>query len=276
MYPTLDKIYKGRFPFRLGTTSYIYPDSYTTNVKTLGPYVDEIELLLFESETIDSLPSVLEIRELADMAADYNLSFNVHLPLDIILGDPEATIRRRAVETVQRITELTEPLDITTSTLHLPYTLTSDDSDAVSAWRDRLEDSLTRILETGIEPSGISIETLDYPISQIEDIIAAFGLSVCLDVGHVIIYDFDLEDIYRRFHERISIIHLHGVSQGRDHLPLDRLSKNDCRKITPILNTFTGSVSLEVFNYDHLTRSLAFLEKTLEPSKLSAGYGILL
>jgi sugar phosphate isomerase/epimerase len=265
MYPTLDKVYKGQFPFRLGTTSYIYPDGYTANVNALGPFVDEIELLIFESQPVSRLPSVHEIRELADVAADHKLSFNVHLPLDIFPGDPDARIRQRAVETVKRIMELTEALNATTSTLHLPYASSTHDSDAIRAWQGRLDESLAHILDSGIDPKSISVETLNYPIDWIEDIIAAYGLSVCLDVGHVIKYGFDLEDVYHHFLERIAIIHLHGVSQGRDHLPLDRISKNECKKIISLLQNFTESVSLEVFAYDHLVRSVAFLEKIMEP-----------
>jgi hypothetical protein len=47
MYPALNKSYKGLFPFNIGTTSFIYPDDYVPNVKMLGPYLGNIELLLF-------------------------------------------------------------------------------------------------------------------------------------------------------------------------------------------------------------------------------------
>lgn len=55
MYPTLEKSHKGTFPFRLGTTSFIYPDNYETNVRLLAPYLDEIELLFLEGDP-ESLP----------------------------------------------------------------------------------------------------------------------------------------------------------------------------------------------------------------------------
>jgi len=46
-YTALPKSYKHAYPFKLGTTSFIYPDGYVPNVKMLGPYMDEIELLFF-------------------------------------------------------------------------------------------------------------------------------------------------------------------------------------------------------------------------------------
>lgn len=53
--PTLQSM-KGIFPFRLGTTSYILPDGLVTNVEFLGPLVDDVELVLFESEEVSNLP----------------------------------------------------------------------------------------------------------------------------------------------------------------------------------------------------------------------------
>ena len=63
MHPALPKSYKSMFPFKIGTTSFIYPDNYVRNVNMLAPYLDEIELILFEN-TPSSLPSKHEIKEL--------------------------------------------------------------------------------------------------------------------------------------------------------------------------------------------------------------------
>ena len=41
------------YPFKIGTTSYIYPAGYVDNVKILAPCLDEIELLLLESAESD-------------------------------------------------------------------------------------------------------------------------------------------------------------------------------------------------------------------------------
>ena len=85
MYPALPKSYKGLYQFRLGTTSFIYPDHYLPNVKMLGPYLNEIELLLFES-AYDSLPSKHEIKELSILAEEFDITYDIHLPIDISLG----------------------------------------------------------------------------------------------------------------------------------------------------------------------------------------------
>ena len=84
----MTKSYKGLYPFRLATTSFIYPDHYVPNVKMLGPYFDEIELLLFESLQPDSLPDPTVIAQLSHLAEKYDLTYNVHLPTDISITDP--------------------------------------------------------------------------------------------------------------------------------------------------------------------------------------------
>ncbi|MCK5203629.1 MAG: hypothetical protein KAR15_07150, partial [Desulfobacterales bacterium] len=92
--------YKGIFPFKLGTTSFIYPDHYIPNVKMLGPYLDEIELLLFESLPGDALPSKAIIAELSHLAREYGLTYNIHLPTDVSISDEKPEKQQHAVNTV--------------------------------------------------------------------------------------------------------------------------------------------------------------------------------
>jgi hypothetical protein len=109
MYQKLPKIYKGAFPFSIGTTSFIYPDGYVPNVETLGPYLDEIELLLLESTPENHLPDEEEISKLGLLAEQYQLTYNIHLPIDLYLGDENLTERNRAVDRLGRITKLVSP-----------------------------------------------------------------------------------------------------------------------------------------------------------------------
>jgi len=101
-YPRLSKSYKTRFPFRIATTSYIYPDNILPNVQALAPYLDEIELILFESSK-ESLPSDADINTLSVIGQEETLTYNVHLPLDCYLGDIDQQVRENAVATIQKI-----------------------------------------------------------------------------------------------------------------------------------------------------------------------------
>jgi len=72
-------------PFKLGTTSFIFPDHIIPNVKKLGPFFDEIELLIFESQPAFVLPSKDEIKELLYLSQKHDLTYNIHLPIDVSL-----------------------------------------------------------------------------------------------------------------------------------------------------------------------------------------------
>src|SRR5690606_7565401 len=89
-------------PFRLGTTSFIYPGGWADNVERLAGRVDDVEILFFESE---GLPSVDEVRRLAELEQRTNLTFSLHTPLDVSLASANEPRRQQAVAAVQRAIE---------------------------------------------------------------------------------------------------------------------------------------------------------------------------
>lgn len=252
----LSRCGKNLFPFRLATTSFIYPDHLAPNVRMLGPFVDEVELLFFESSPPDSLPRPAEIRELVKLAAEHHISYNIHLPLDLSLTARSPARRDAAIETLKTIFDLAAPLAPSTWTPHIPA---EDAADNFNDWHDRAAQSLSRLCPCYIAGADLSVETLSYPLEWIADIIAALDLSICLDIGHMSVYGMDWEAFYQKYAEKIPIIHLYGFETTHSHLGLDRLPLDIRRSIAAILKNFTGTVCLEVFSYDHLEASLKIL-----------------
>jgi sugar phosphate isomerase/epimerase len=263
MYPSLARSYKGIFPFRLGTTSFIYPDDYIPNVKMLGPCLDEIELLLFESLPADALPPKAVIAELAHLASEYDLAYNIHLPTDVSISDRQPEKQQHAVNTILSVIDRVAPLCPTAYSLHIPYSPKSFDPDTVKSWQCCVFKNLEKILTGGIAAESIAVETLDYRFDLLNDILAELNLSVCLDIGHLIAHGYDLNALFDKYGDITSIIHLHGVKNGHDHLALDKLSDKFREPVLAILKRFSGSVSLEVFAFDDLKFSLAFLERNM-------------
>ncbi len=213
-------------PFKIATTSFIYPDQIVPNVIKLGAMFDEIELLLFESKPfipdnqaiksktgisrgmgsqcikskpIEVLPSSEDIRQLASLSKSLSVTYNIHLPVDISLTDRSKTVRRSAIETIKRVVELCAPLNPTTHTLHVELDIKNLNSKAPSntsvkpcnsnklnQWRSRAAESLEILSSSLYDPSIISIETLDYPFEYIGDIVESCGMSICIDAGHLI------------------------------------------------------------------------------------------
>jgi sugar phosphate isomerase/epimerase len=258
-YQQLCKSYRGLFPFRIATTSYIHPDHILPNVRMLLPYLDEIELILYESV---NPPTGAEIDALSRISNQHDLSYNVHLPIDIFLGDPDSTIRRHSTEVVKKVIELTKPLRPSTYTLHFSLKDPDDRNyPDIGQWTANLSKSMEEILNRGLASRQISIENLEYPLEFVEAVIEAFDLSVCLDIGHLILYGRSIIDYAKRYMERTVIFHLHGVKGGRAHMSLDGLDEKQMRTIASILDPFLGTVSLEVFSFDDLATSLEVAER---------------
>jgi sugar phosphate isomerase/epimerase len=130
----------------------------------------------------------------------------------------------------------------------------------VRNWQDRVYQNLVKILSEVKYNHLIAIETLDYPLELLEDIIIELGLSICLDLGHLMVYDYDVLEVFNKFAFKTSVLHVHGVENSSDHTTLERLSDNLFESVRQVLNKFTGVVSLEVFSFENLDSSLKYLE----------------
>lgn len=251
------KSFRGLFPFRLATTSFIYPADYVPNVRRLAGSVDEIELLFFESR---ALPPAAVLRELAAIGTGTGLTYNVHLPVDVAIGHPDRARRRRDVAILVEVLEAVAALAPTTHTLHIPRGVEPQDS---GAWLEGIRSSLSEWIRRGADPGRISIENIDYPLELLAEVLAELGLRVCLDVGHLVLYGHSFAAFHRRFAPRIDIIHLHGATPEREHLAADRLPPALAEELLPVLARFRGTVCLEVFNPADLAASLDWLAARL-------------
>lgn len=261
--------------FRLGTTSFIYPDHILPNVRKLGPFFDEIELLIFESSPATVLPSENEVKALLSAAKDLDLTYNVHLPTDISLTCDSPLKRQQAADMYSTVITRFAKLCPTTHTLHLEMESQvkqqilgpekDRSEDFLKQWIENTYNGLKVLMANGINPDSLSIETLDYPFSLVEPLVAEFNLQVCMDMGHLVKYDDDLARIYQAHHTRLPVIHLHGVEflkdRIKDHTRLDRMPEPAFKNILNILESYAGVVSIEVFNLENLNHSLNFLSR---------------
>lgn len=253
--------------FRLGTTSFIVPDHIIPNVKILGPYFDEIELLVFESRPKEVLPSSQDIDILTELSKQFDLTYNVHLPVDISLSKGSSAEREKAADLLLTILERFEPLKASTHTLHLDMpeenNVGKTDEKPAKQWVDQLEGHLDLFLSRLKNIHSISIETLDYDFSLIETQIRSRNLPICIDIGHGIKYNYDWYKIYRTAPEMVPLVHLHGVENMgeylKDHQGLDTMGVSELSNVISFLQMFTGTVSLEVYNYYNLKSSLECL-----------------
>lgn len=250
----MDATLKNRLIYRLGTTSFIHPADYVTNVRRLAPFFDEIELLLFESL---HLPSLKEIGQLADLSESNGITFNVHLPMDIDLAVRSEKTRHQSITAVKKAINRVTPLSPTTYTLHISFNRADGKGDTLETWQQRAIQSMSQLLDTvSINPGEISIETLDFPPLWLVPIVEALDLAVCVDIGHIMLYGFDLKQTLDRFAERITVLHLHGVDNGRDHRSIRQIEPRFRKTLSHFLRRYDQSVSIEVFSLKQLTDSM--------------------
>jgi sugar phosphate isomerase/epimerase len=252
---------KGSFPFRLSSTSYILPAPILPNVRFLGPYLDEVELVLFESHGEENLPSREDLRELHRLGREMDLTYNVHLPTDVFLGDPDPIVRRKGCSTLARYYHATRCLEPTAYILHLDRR--GADGEVIpdrESFLPFFQESLEELANLDIDPGPVAVENLDYPLQWIAPLVESAGMSLCLDLGHLLFYGFEVEQYLREYLERTSMIHLHGVLNGRDHRGADAVPAEAWESILRFLGRYSGGVSLEVFSLEDLRASMARLE----------------
>jgi sugar phosphate isomerase/epimerase len=255
---------KGRFPFRLGTSSYILPADILPNAEFLAPLVDDVELVLFESDEQSNLPDRGTVERLAELGRRQNLSYTLHLPLDVRLGDSNEVVRKRSVAKCLAVLERMTPLDPLASAVHFDWDGRGGLPGDIDAWRERLSRSAAELLTAGVHPRDLCVETLAHPFEIIEPAVLERDLSVCLDVGHLLLAGRSPEEFLDRHLERCRIVHLHGIVDGRDHADLGGL---DPELLARLLTRLSGAgaadriVTIEVFSQADFEKSLAVLER---------------
>jgi sugar phosphate isomerase/epimerase len=259
---------KGKFPFSLGCTSYVLPDNILPNVEAMGPLVDDIELVLFESNDLSNLPDQQTIERLGELAAEHNISYTIHFPIDKKAGATDPSERSLFAERCSYIARLTAPLRPHAYILHLEGITFGAGAGELGIWKGRVVEAIEQIVENGhIARPLLAVENLGYPIGWHLDIVEQHGLSLCLDIGHLWLYNQDWRSLPGNSFLKARVIHLHGVSNGKDHLSL---KKSDAVVISEFLSEalagFRGVLTLELFSENDTFESMEIVREAWEKS----------
>ncbi len=247
-------------PFRIGTTSFILKDDILPNVQFLAEKVDDVELLVFESEEQSPLPGEEVIGALASLAAQHALSYTVHLPLDAWIGSSDEQVRLQSVAKHTAVIRRFEPLQPHGYILHV---LSNGPTADLDAWRKAVGLSIAGILETGVAAERLCVEMLDYPFAWIEPVVRQHGLSICMDLGHLLDAGKSLTEAMDLYLDRTAVVHLHGVGE-RDHQSLAKIPSDLLSHILSRLaneTTRNRVLTMEVFDRAAFEESLALVEE---------------
>ena len=136
------------------------------------------------------------------------------------MGHQEASVRQQSVDKCLRVIERTAPLSPFAYIIHFHGDQRGENpSPDLARWIEGHRCSVERLLQA-VDAQSLCVEQLDYPYDLIEDIVRDYQLSVCLDIGHLLLYGIAPEDYLDRYLPRTRVLHLHGVEKGHDHRSL--------------------------------------------------------
>ena len=257
---------KGRYPWRIGATSFVLPADVSENVDFLAERVDDIQLLFFESASQATLPHKVDVSYLKNVAGEHNVTYTVHLPTDLSLGSSKQVLRDEAVGEILRLMDELAPIGPQAFDLHLNL----EPGTEQAPWLENLHKSFSLLAGgLGSECSRIAVENIDYPFSWVRPLVLEHGFSFCLDIGHALRYGEDVSRLIKDI-PLAKHIHFHGVEAGRDHQEVSpsqgKLSWDLGAALTA--EEFSGVLTVEVYNKEALENSLKELSRVWKEFEL--------
>lgn len=259
---------KPRFPFRLGTTSYVFPTDILSNVKRLASVVDDIELVVFEVDDQSSLPSRATVAQLRTLAKRHELTYTVHLPLDLRLA-AGGHLQQQSLQKACWVIRSTLTLDpwayvvhLDGAEIHSPHT-----PRARTDWLNQAARSLEAMAEEIGIPDRLAVENLDgYSPCVYLPLLDRTSISLCVDIGHLINQAEDPLPYLKENLARTRVIHLHGSRGGRDHRGLDEMDDDLLASLLGVILSrhYHGVLTLEVFSEQDFLSSKDKIHRFLE------------
>jgi adenosylcobalamin phosphodiesterase len=253
------------YPFRLGTTSYIIPSDILPNARYLARKVRDIELILFEvDDGPNNLPSSEVIDELLQIASQYDMTYTVHLPLDLKLGDDGSEGDQSLVK-AKRVIDCTRGLDPWAYVLHLNgrSVRTSTDAGLTKRWQDQSVRALELVAEWTGGAEKLAVENLEtYPLDFIQPVLDRIPVSRCVDIGHLWLDHHDPISYLQVALPRTRVVHIHGIAE-RDHRSLAFMPQEKVSQIWDelIRANYEGVLTLEIFSEEDFISSLEVIKR---------------
>ncbi len=249
--------------FRLGATSYVFETDLVGNAQRLAGIVDDMELVLFESETHGcNFPDADMAARLNELAAKHNLTYTAHLPHDVNLSN--ALWRARN----ERAIEATRALNPFAYVMHLDGRALMQDAsqEIVARWQADAARALAEIVAQVGDAARVCVENVEaWDPAHFADLVERGGVARCIDIGHLWLQRRDPLAELQAHLARTRVIHLHGVA-ARDHAALTHTPAAALQRVMNYLQekNFDGVMTLEVFGAADFFASRAAVWRALK------------
>lgn len=254
-----------RFPFRIGTTSYIIPEDILPNVVFLADLVDDIELVLFEVDNgPNNLPDKKVIAELVKIARQHQLSYTVHLPLDLRLAG-ENNEQHVSLIKANKVIGCTRELNPHAYILHLDGRdiLHQNDPVALTQWNRQALLALQQVSQWVPNSRVLAVENLEhYPAELWDEVIKQASVSRCVDIGHLWVDGLDPIAFLEDRIQETRVIHIHGIAE-RDHQSLANTPAEELERVIEFIvgSNYRGVMTMEIFNENDFFSSMEVIKK---------------
>jgi len=254
-------------PFRLGTSSYIIPADILPNVQYLAGKVRDIELVLFEvDDGQNNLPASDVLDELVKLASLYDLTYTVHLPLDLKLG-ADGSEQDISLVKAHKVIELTRRLNPWAYVLHLDGRDVRDskDPDKLHHWQDQAVRALEIVSEWTGGSEKLAVENLEgYPPDFIQPVLKRIPVSRCVDIGHLWLDGVPVMPYLDKALPRTRVVHMHGIAE-RDHSSLSHVDPDELDQVfRKLLGQYRGVLTLELFSEPNFLSSVKAIQGSIK------------
>ena len=218
-----------------------------------------------------NLPSYETAVAMRQVADKHDLTFTVHLPLDIRLNDDGSTDHPSMLK-AKKVIDCVRPLNPYAYVLHLDGRHVRGEDlpeTAVLVWQEYSVKALHLLAEWVGSFDKLAVENLEgYPLDFILPVINQVPVKRCVDIGHLWLDGHDPLPYLQTALPRTTVIHLHGLDE-RDHSSLAHMTDAQVDGIihTLLAEDFTGVLSLEVFGEADFQSSIKSAEESIERFK---------
>jgi adenosyl cobinamide kinase/adenosyl cobinamide phosphate guanylyltransferase/sugar phosphate isomerase/epimerase len=214
----------------------------------------------------NNLPSSEVLDELIRLARLYDLSYTVHLPLDLKLG-ADGSEQDISLVKARRVIELTKRLDPWAYVLHLDgrEVRDSQEEQVLRHWQDQAVRALEIVAEWAGGPEKLAVENLErYPPDFTQPVLDRIPVSRCVDIGHLWLDGVPVLPYLEKALPRARVIHMHGIGE-RDHSSLSHVDPHELELVfRMLLSNYRGVLTLEVFSEPDFLSSIEAIDRTLK------------
>ncbi len=255
-------------PFAIGAPSMIFNKNMVENVRCMASFLPHIEILLYHQPDINNIPTSSELNEIKAIGNGEGVNFSVHLPASLEIASPDHTKKHHSLELTRQCCLKTAGINPLHYIIHVPYSpptlatvpglyFNANNADRQQEWIDTATGSLEFLKAKWDYPGSLLVENINFSPALLEPLWDKGLCEFCLDIGHLLLGEENVDTIMSQYLSVTREIHLHGVRGSDEHLSLVVYPNEQIQNWLSVMHKhFRGVLNIEVFSPEDLEGSL--------------------